>query len=236
MSTPTSCPRIGIYGTDAVDLSEKRGCALWPAGYAAAVTEAGGAPVALELPRPGSDWEDALEGIEGVLFLGNGPATGWRATQEERLCRWCQERGLPLLAVDYGMHVVNVAFGGTLHVDLAHEVPNALQHQHSPEKGDRHAIIAVDGTRISNFYGEGEIVVNSEHKSAVAKLARDFTVSGKALDGVVEAIEADAEWFALGVQWHPASATASGLDIQLFRGLVNACRERWAKVLATCAA
>ena len=57
------------------------------------------------------------------------------------------------------------------------------------------------------------------------------------LDGVIEAIEADAaDWFALGVQWHPASATASGLDIQLFRGLVNACHERWSKKLATCSA
>ena len=47
--------------------------------------------------------------------------------------------------------------------------------------------------------------------------------SAFALDGVIEAIEADSEWFALGVQWQPASSTASGLDIQLFRGLVEAC-------------
>jgi gamma-glutamyl-gamma-aminobutyrate hydrolase PuuD len=39
---------------------------------------------------------------------------------------------------------------------------------------------------------------------------------------VIEAIEVDTdEWFALGVQWRPASATASGLDIQLFRGLID---------------
>ena len=30
----------------------------------------------------------------------------------------------------------------------------------------------------------------------------------------------------MGVQWQPASATASGLDIQLFRGLIDACVNR----------
>ena len=46
---------------------------------------------------------------------------------------------------------------------------------------------------------------------------------GPALDGVIEAIESTSEtWFALGVQWQPASASASGLDIQVFRGLIDA--------------
>ena len=57
--------------------------------------------------------------------------------------------------------------------------------------------------------------------------ARGFRVSGRALDGVIEAIEAETDgWFGLGVQWQPGSATASGLDIQLFRGLVEACGRR----------
>ena len=54
-----------------------------------------------------------------------------------------------------------------------------------------------------------------------------FRISARALDGVIEAIESEAEgWFALGVQWQPASGTASGLDIQLFRGLVDSCSRR----------
>ena len=53
-------------------------------------------------------------------------------------------------------------------------------------------------------------------------MARGFRVSARALDSVIEAIEVDSDdWFALGVQWRPASATASGLDIQLFRGLID---------------
>jgi putative glutamine amidotransferase len=134
---------------------------------------------------------------------------------------------MPFLGVDRGMHALNVSYGGTLHVDLPRELPNALQHRHPPEPGVRHAITVTNGTRLSQLYGEGEIVVNSEHTRAVCRVARGFRVSGRALDGVIEAIEAETDgWFALGVQWHPASVTASGLDIQLFRGLVDACRER----------
>jgi putative glutamine amidotransferase len=67
----------------------------------------------------------------------------------------------------------------------------------------------------------------------VQKVARGFRVGARALDGVIEAIEAESEtWFALGVQWQPASATASGLDIQLFRGLVDVCRQREFELVA----
>jgi len=62
-------------------------------------------------------------------------------------------------------------------------------------------------------------------------------VCATALDGVIEAIEADGGWFALGVQWQPASATASGLDIQLFRGLIDACLKQTGEVVpAACEA
>ena len=82
-------------------------------------------------------------------------------------------------------------------------------------------------TLLASLYGEGEVVVNSEHRQGLQRIGRGFRVSARALDGVVEAIEYEnPKWFALGIQWHPASASASGLDIQLFRGLVNACRAK----------
>src|SRR5262249_36748922 len=146
--------------------------------------------------------------------------------------QWCRERELPFMGVDRGLHVLNATFGGTTHLDLPRELPNALQHRHPPEPGVRHAIMVEPGTRLATIYGEGEIVVNSEHTRAVNTGGRGFRVGGGALDGVVEAIEAETDgWFAVGVQWPPASATASGLDIQLFRGLIEACKERHAQAL-----
>ena len=185
-------------------------------------------PLAQPAPRSPRPWDVALEGLDGLILLGADRPTAEEAAQEDRLCRLCGEVGLPLLAVDRGLHILNTAFGGSLHMDLARELPQALQHLHLTEPGDRHAVNVLGGTRLASFYGEDEIVVNSEHRRAVQRVARGFRVGANALDGVIESIEAVEffGWFAMGVQWQPASATASGLDIQLFRGLIDACVNR----------
>src|SRR6266446_8839338 len=95
-------PAIGIYGLDQIDTVQSRGCALWPAGYTAAVKEAGGNPANLELPEARSFWDEPPDGLEGVLFLGGFPSTARRSASEERLCLWCQDQRIPFLGVDQG--------------------------------------------------------------------------------------------------------------------------------------
>jgi putative glutamine amidotransferase len=225
MFTKPSPLRLGIHGPEVVPGQQARGCGLWAPGYQSAVVAAGGTPVRLQLEK-GNSWDEVLEDVDGVILTGSLTGSDEQADEEE-LCQWCRKLGLPLLAVDGGLHLLNATYGGTLHLDLPRELPEALQHRHPPEEGLRHAINVEEGTRLAHFYGEGEIVVNSEHRYAVYRVARSFRVCARALDGVIEAIETEGDdWFAIGVQWHPASATASGLDIQLFRGLVAACEER----------
>jgi putative glutamine amidotransferase len=219
--------RIGVFGPDNTDQQPRRGFALWPTGYSSALKAAGAEPVALGTTTAGRPLDAVLDGLHGLVIAGSDQSTMREVAEEEDLCRWCKTRQLPLLAIDHGLHTLNSTFGGSVYLDVGREVPEALQHRHPPESGLRHAINVIGGTRLAHIYGEGEIVVNSEHRRAVSRVARGFRVSGRALDGVIEAIEAEAEgWFALGVQWHPASATASGLDIQLFRGLVDNCARR----------
>ena len=81
---------------------------------------------------------------------------------------------------------------------MPRDLPEALQHRHPPERGLRHAINVLPDTGLAELYGEGEVVVNSEHRRAVQRIARGFRICAQALDGVVEAIEADGDWFALG--------------------------------------
>lgn len=229
-SRPSSAICVGIYGHDGAAARERHGCGLWLAGYAAAVTAAGATPVPLGEALPGRSFAEALGGLHGLVLAGSDKVTMKQYVQEERLAAWCRERRLPLLAVDHGLHVLNTAHGGTVYADLSRDLPEALQHRHPPERGLRHAICVCRGTRLAEVYGEGEVVVNSEHRRAVDRVARGFRVCARALDGVVEAVEYEEHaWFALGVQWHPASGTASGLDIQLFRGLVEACQRRAAE-------
>lgn len=227
MATSILPPRVGIFGSDETVSASSRGCYLWPMGYAAAIAEAGGTPVPLTMSRPHSRCEQVLQELDGVLLVARETDASWRSEAADWLCRRAREQGLPLLAVDQGLHALSTTYGGSLHQNLSREMPLALQHQHAYEPGDRHAIEVASGTRLAELYGEGEIVVNSEHRAAVCRVARGFQVSARALDGVIEAIEAEDDgWFALGVQWHPASASASGLDIQLFRGLIAACRQQ----------
>jgi gamma-glutamyl-gamma-aminobutyrate hydrolase PuuD len=220
-------PRIGVYGPDCSSPRERHGCNLWPAGVAACLTAAEAEPVVLADTR-GRPWDDLLEGLQGMVVTGHDNATKQKPAEVDTLCHWCKEHKLPLLGIDHGLHAINTAFGGTLFFDLPRDLPEALQHRHPPERGLRHAINVIPDTLLARLYGEGEVVVNSEHRRAVQRVARGFRVGANALDGVVESIEAVEffGWFAMGVQWQPASATASGLDIQLFRGLIDACVNR----------
>jgi putative glutamine amidotransferase len=219
--------RIGIVGELATQSPDGRGCGLWPVGYQGAITAAGGTPVPLPFASARLPWEKLLDDVDGLVLAGLPANSPRHLAEAAQLCEVCRERRLPFLGVDQGMHVLNTTFGGSLYTDLSRELPEALQHRHPPEKGLRHAILVTLGTRICDLYGEGEVVVNSEHRSGIAKVARGFRVGAQALDGVIEAIESEGdEWWALGVQWLPASGTASGLDIQVFRGLIDACKQQ----------
>jgi putative glutamine amidotransferase len=236
MSATESSLRIAIFGPDGAAADERHGCGLWAAGYRSVVSAAGAEPVPLGDGGRGRSWGDLLDGIDGVVLAPGDAPTARQVADAEALCRWCDKHDLPLLAIDTGLHLLNGTYGGTLFSDLAREQPEALQHRHPPEKGLRHAIAVTPGSRMADLYGDGEVIVNSEHRKAVQKVGRGFRIGARALDGVIEAIEAERDgWFCVGVQWQPASATASGLDIQLFRGLVEACQRRVADGACTAA-
>jgi putative glutamine amidotransferase len=225
---------IGIYGQDRTPRNERHGCGLWLAGYAASLQAAEATPVPLD-DLSDVSFDELLTGLQGVVLIGHD-GDRRQASRAEALCLWCREHDFPLLAVDHGLHALNMALGGTIYQDTTRELPDALQHRHPPERGLRHAIAVVPDTHLAGLYGDGEIVVNSEHRRAIQRVARGLRVSATALDGVVEAVEADSEdWFALGIQWHPASSTSSGLDIQVFRGLIDAAIRR-STLVGACAA
>jgi putative glutamine amidotransferase len=230
MAATTPQVRIGIYGTANPAPETSRGWGIWPTGYPAALTAAGAVTVQLPAGASQRALQDWLADVHGLVFAGvyvSQNVSTAPLAEEAALLQSCEARRLPVLAIDQGMLALNTFFGGSLYFDVAKEFPEALQHRHPPEQGVRHAINVERGTHLARMYGEGEIVVNSEHRRAICRLARGFRVSGRALDGVIEAIESErADWFVLAVQWQPASATASGLDIQLFRGLVDVSARR----------
>lgn len=219
-NAPTSTVRIGIYGSEVATLGRNVG--LWPSGYHGGIVAAGAHPVQLEPATGNKSWNEILSGLSGVVYCAY-PDGQAKQGDGESLCLWAKRHHFPILAIDRGLLVMNAALGGANYNDLSRELPEALQHRHPPEPGLRHAILVQPDTYLCDIYGEGEIVVNSEHRQAIQRVAPNFQIGATALDGVIEAIEYKTEqWFAMGVQWQPASASASGLDIQIFRALIDA--------------
>src|SRR5207244_2039287 len=124
MTTTPSSLHIGILGPEESKTCEYRGCSLWAPGYASTVTAAGANPVLLDARRPLC--EDALDDLHGIVFAGSDGNAARQLAEAERLCEWCRERDLPLLAVDQGLLLLNLAHGGTIYQDLPRELPEAL--------------------------------------------------------------------------------------------------------------
>jgi putative glutamine amidotransferase len=239
MAHPTR-PCIGI-NADYVPASKVSGPYIrLGAGYAENVAAAGGLPIIL--PPLGKDMEvDAwLDRLDGFILSGGSDMDprriglpmhssvqllAQRREESDRLLvRRLLERRLPLLAIGLGMQQVNVLCGGSLYLHLSADLPRAMPHRDPTGAPHRHLVLIEPGTRTEEIFGAGEIRVNSAHHQAVRQVGEGLRIGARAPDGVIEAIEStDAQWFCVGVQWHPESETASALDLQLFEYFLQAC-------------
>ena len=191
---------------------------------------AGAEPITL-LPAPGPDgmeWPTRLTGIDGVLLAGGADidprlygATDVHpevydvdALQDEAdisLATYCLDRAIPTLAVCRGLHVVNVARGGTLvqHMDAHH----------------RHVVHDVVVTGDMPGFVAGPITVSCYHHQCIDRLGEGLEVLGRAEDGTIEALAIKSPGWAFAVQWHPEdTARDDPRQLQLLQALVAASR------------
>jgi len=126
----------------------------------------------------------------------------------------CVARGVPLFGICRGLQEMNVAFGGSLHPEIR-EIPGRMNHRmprlengeiHPDPKvifADRHEVTLTPGGAFATILGRDRIRVNSLHGQGILKPGKRVVIEGVAEDGTIEAIRiAEAESFALGVQWH----------------------------------
>src|SRR3546814_7046124 len=76
----------------------------------------------------------------------------------------------------------------------------------NPRTEPGHTVAVKPGTLLAQIAGTAELAVNSAHHQAAKDEPAGVVVSGRAPDGVIEAIESPAHHFCLGVQWHPEYA------------------------------
>jgi putative glutamine amidotransferase len=200
--------------------------------YARAVAAAGALPL---LVPPDADPAAAAARCDAFVVTGGGmlpaslggvgaPATvgapEWaeRIAWDRRLLDAAQAARRPVLGVCYGMQLLNLHAGGTLHVDLADATPAALDHGGNGRLVE-HDVALREGSRL--FAGLGARArVASSHRQAVDRVAPGFACTATAPDGVVEAIEPAGGEALLGVEWHPESdATAAAVYGWLVRSI-----------------
>src|SRR5918997_1292545 len=88
--------------------------------------------------------------------------------------------------------------------------------------GTEHDIDLDPGSLAERAIGEPVHEARCHHHQAIERLGDGLVVSGRARDGVAEAIElSDGRGWALGVQWHPEA----GDKRELFEAFVEAARE-----------
>ena len=104
------------------------------------------------------------------------------------------QRELPIFAICKGVQVLNVALGGTLHLDIpGHNAPECRDGNLLPL---RYADDAPSGPRFAR--------VNSSHHQALDRLGEGLAVEAwDAGDGTVEQVRLRGYPFCLGVQYHP---------------------------------
>jgi len=232
-------PLIGLNADYRASKKDAPAFSFLQSGYYDAILRAGGIPVILPPYEDAEDLERVLKMLDGVVLSGGADLDPRRdgfmlhpsiRTLDSRrevfdrlLMNMVAAMKIPVLAIGVGMQLLNVSQGGNLMFHIPEDMPKALPHKDPIDPNHRHALEVMSGTLMERVYGEGEIRVNSMHHMAVDEVAPGFMITARCPDGITECIESiKNDWFAVGVQFHPESESASALDLRIFEEFILA--------------
>ena len=152
--------------------------------------------------------------------------------------RLAYNRQIPMLGICRGIQTLVTALDGGVAQDIAESFAAAhgagraaaaaghslIKHSQDADRSEpTHTVRISRESVLYSLYKTETLAVNSIHHQAVRASGRRFSVSAKAPDGVIEAIESSEFKPFIGVQWHPEWLGESGQV--LFRWLVDRARD-----------
>jgi putative glutamine amidotransferase len=120
------------------------------------------------------------------------------------------ERGVPILTVCKGTQVLNVALGGTLHLDIpGHDLPEMKSHNVQPLRFALKTSVRFER-------------VNSSHHQALDKLGEGLEAEAWCrTDGIIEQVRLKKYPYCVGVQYHPERDSSYKTLFEQFLGEVE---------------
>ena len=149
----------------------------------------------------GPDADPTFYGEEPSRHIGS---TNYkRDVFEAELFKAFYKAGKPIFGICRGCQFINILMGGSVYQDLAADNPDSyIRHSQGADGSyPTHHVEIAKGSSLYKSLG-ATAYVNSRHHQGIKKVGEGLTVTAKAADGVVEAIET-ADGQIVAVQWHP---------------------------------
>jgi putative glutamine amidotransferase len=212
--------------------------------YERAVEMAGGEPVRIPLDQSPAEVMKTIERCDAVLLPGSkadvdpakygaakhprtAPSDSGRDTVDELLLQDAYNMRKPVLAICYGLQILNVYRTGTLLQHIESEVNHAAGRQIPVA----HIAAIERESNLARIIGSGEsalqIPINSSHHQSAETVGDGLRIAARCpQDNIVEALEGIApDHFVLAVQWHPErSVDDDARSRAIFSALVDAAR------------
>lgn len=220
--------------------------------YASVVEKAGAEALQIPLSQTPAQAMRLIERCDAVLLPGSkadvdpakygaarhpqtAAADAGRDTVDELLLQDAYNMRKPILAICYGLQVLNVYRSGT----LVQHIESAINHAAGRGVAIAHTVAVDRDSKLASIVsraasGAASIPVNSSHHQSAEAVGDGLRVVARCPeDGIIEALESTSpDHFVLAVQWHPERSFDDDEPSRaLFRALVEAACE-WHKDLA----
>lgn len=184
--------------------------------YAQAISKYGGVPLLITPEYNDKSVDSCLDAIlnvvDGLLFTGGGDVKR-KSTEglptlrgqqpirydfEAALMKKAYEKRIPILGICRGFQMILEVFGGSLSDDV---IDGHKQNLYGGEPW--HEVKINKDSKLYEIVGAETWDVNSFHVQKADKLPKDFIISAKTNDDVIEGIESTNYPFLVGYQFHP---------------------------------